>query len=481
MSFTPSNPVNPPVRVLPGQGLAYRPGSGYVATGKANVPKFKPSGSPGTRPSGASNKKTITTKVDPYAALSAGAVDDAATASANAGLTVKQQAIKQQQDVAAAQARADEDAITGFQTAASGILKTIPGQISAGYDAAAKTAGDIGTNVGGAVGADLKSATDASQALEAAQGQSGGTTVDSGDLGANVSYLGGVIPGSSIAEQGAAASAEAASAEALPLDAGHEELTARMASARATNDTYAQQLISLAATFPALKAQALQQLNSYEVEKAKYRDSVKTNAANVHIRQESLDAQRKALGQRTSYENNHLKYLYAGLRFRSQQDAAKAAAKGQIIDVGASKLLGHIVYKDGTQDPSIHVKQSNTPGGITQTAKLKAMSGARVGGYKYAIQLLGKPLSTPKGQGTGKYIADPKYNSVSFPPLYHTAPYTTNNPSRASHKSTASDYADAQAKVYAEYGDSLVTVYGYSKEQAMAAVNTALARAGWKK
>jgi hypothetical protein len=226
-------------------------------------PKSIPAGTPPRKPG-----------VDPYAALDAATLDQRATDLANAGLASKQDEVRRQQELARKAAVADEGAIQGFSDAASAYLKGIPEQVGAGYRASAETIGALGSGIGGAVGADLAAKQAADQAYAEGQGQSGGTSFDGKAVGDTTTYLGGVIPGESLAHQGAAAQAEAARAIQIPLDAGAEQLTTRMAQARSENDQYAQQLIALAATFPGLKAQALDQLNKYEIDKATYREQV---------------------------------------------------------------------------------------------------------------------------------------------------------------------------------------------------------------
>jgi hypothetical protein len=513
------------VKLAPGQTLHFQRGRGYYAgPGKTVAPAPAP-------PLVSENGQWTPTKVgipdlppgrtirppapppasaDPYAALSRATLDSRATDLANAGLDPQLAEVRRQQALASEQAKAQQAAIQGFSDAAAGILKDIPGQVGAGYQAAAKTVGDVGTNVGGAIGADLAAKQQDEDAFAQSQGQGTGHTVDAQAAGDVVGYLGGVIPSESLAQQGAVAQAQAAGAVQIPLDAGAEQLHSAMLKASQENDQYAQQLIQLAAQFPGLKAQALQQLNQYELDKANYREQKKVSDANIAAQQADTARQNRAelaneraAGQLTTAQKAEYKYKYASLKFQSQKAAAAAkaaASKGKTIDVSASRLLGHIVYKDGTEDPSIKVQQNSTSGTNARQKALvnraKATSAARVAAFKGATALLGKPHATDAkvtsaaralGKKVGQYVAGPseKYGVPGgvFPPAYPGAPATTNNPARAARDGAgASNYADAQSKVWAQIdGDGLMARYGYSRQQVMSIVNQALARAGWKK
>lgn len=511
------------IQLRPGQTLAFKPSQGLTAIGatakmltkQAPPPRYTPPRIPvGTRPPQRPGP-------DPYAALSQQQLDSRATDLANADLLPQQQAIQRQQQIADEEAKGQESQITGFSDAAASYLSGIPDQVGAGYQAAAGTVGALGAGVGGQVGADLAAKQAADQAFADSQGQSGGSTVSAPDLGSTISYLGGAVPAAGLAQQGAAEQALAANAVQIPLDAGKEQLDARMAQARTDNDQYAQQLISLAATFPGLKAQALQQLNQYEIDKANYREQVtqnkvtnKRNAAgdaeqkrvdNANIahtnRSDALAtraeiAQEKLAGIKSQQDTSALAYKWASLTFKSKQEADKARAQGKIIDVQASKLMGHVIYKDGSEDPSIKVKQTvaNSPRLKAQYNRDKTVGKARVAGFNYAVKLRGKVTSTDKnvlaaaratGKPVGQYVADPQAaaRGFTYPPAYPGAPPTTNKLGLAAYSGGgASNYADAQQKVWAEIdGDGLMARYGYSRERVLAIINDVLKRAGWHK
>lgn len=522
------------VKLAPEQSLHFTPGRGYYAgpqvtppnqhtvtpmgPGPAEPKSFQGNGGPYAPsqrtvvvrqpPSG----RVITPKPppvvppDPYAAKTPAEIEAEAAAQAQGQLDPQEAEIRRQQDLARQQAVADEAAIQGFQTAASGLISQIPGEISSAYNSAGESIGDIGKGIGGAVGADLANQQSASDAFAASQGETGGTS-SNGGTGDTVSMLGGVIPGTEFAQEGAARAASYAEQVAIPLNAGREELAARMSQARSDNDQYAQQLIDVAAKYPNLKAQALQQLNQYELDKASARETKRVNDVSIASQQlrnrlsvRAEHASEVAAGVNANNKQQEWKFRWASLQFQSDKAAAAAkaaAAKGKRIDVGASKLLGHIVYQDGSEDPSIKVRQSNTndPAVKARANRAKAIQTARTTGYAAAQKAFGTPTMTDnttattaraQGKKVGRYIADPsqKYNVPGgvFPPAYPGGPATTNNPARAERKGGAANYAQAQAQVWAAIaGDSLMERYALSREQVMAIVNRQLAAAGWKK
>jgi hypothetical protein len=443
---------------------------------------------------------------DPYAALDPATIDSRAGQLAQSQLDPQEAEARRQQELAAQQAAQDEAAIQGFQTAASGLISKIPDQISGAYDAAAGAIGDLGKGVGGAIGGDLSAEQAGSDAFAAGQGQSGGTSAN-GDVSNVVDMLGGVIPGTQFAQEGAGLAASYAIQSLIPLNAGREELASRMAQARQSNDQYAQQLLSIAAQYPGLKAQALQQLNQYELDKSNAREQKRVDTANItsQQRQDATQARAErasetAAGVSAANAAETWKYKWASLQFQSQKAAAAAkaaAAKGKRIDTANSKLLGHIVYMDGSEDPSIKVKQSNTNDPVVKAKqnRAKAIQTARTTAFSEAKKSLGTPTMTDKdtlsvartkGVRVGRYIADPsqKYGVAGgvFPPAYPGGPATTNNPARATRKGGAQTYAQAQSQVWAAIaGDSLMARYNLSREQVMAIVNRQLTAAGWKK
>lgn len=504
------------VQLAPGQSLHFQTGKGYYAGPGAPASTPLPAPLSGTGPGGASRlapqdkgykppatvvapkKKVVAAApapviqgTDPYAALDHATLDQRASDIAQAGLTQQQAEIQRQAQLAKDQATADEAAITGFRDAQGKILAGIAPQVSAGFDTAEKEQGALGAGVGQHATDTLTAAQQTDADFAASQGQSGGSSVDAGATGSTLSTLGGVIPGEALGSEGAAETALAAEQPAIALDAGREELSARMAQAHKDNDGYAQQLIQLAATFPALKSQALTQLNQYEIDKANYRTSV----YNAETQRKAENANEVLAGIKTNAaaakDAEEFKYKWAQLSFQNSKEAARAqaaASKGKTIDVGASRLMGHVVYKDGSEDTSIKVKQTTatSPAQKAKVARQKSVQTARTTAYKTATSLLGKPVAN-KGVGTltggkGKYLASSTAKGAGvYPPPYKNGPRTTDNLALAARTGQgAANYADAQQKVWAAIaGDSLVDS-GLSKAQVMSYVNAALRAAGWR-
>jgi hypothetical protein len=451
---------------------------------------------------------------DPYAALSQSEIDKRATDLANAALDPEKQAALEEQRKAAAQAKADELAMAGFSQAAANMLAGLGPQAEAGFLAASKQEGDLGQGLATGVQQDVASRVAADQAFAQSQGQTGGSNIDQAGLHDVVYGLNGQIPGDTFAEQGAAMNQWGLAQPAIALNAGREEISARMAQARTDNDTYAQKLLDIAAQFPDQKAQALQQLNQYEMDKANYRKSMADAAeskrefnANLALQQRSELAQERAAGLTAQKAADASAYKWASLEFQTkkQMDAAKAAAaKGHRPSPSLSKIYGHVVDANGkaildANGNQIRVAKSATadgPQGKAIVNRTKATSKARVTAFNFATKLLGAPVKN-KQRGTllggkGAFIADPKYAAI--PPgkpgaVYHTRfgqpgdVATTDRPGRAAHDGAgAANYQDAATKVWAEIdGDGLMARFGYSREQVMAIVNDALRRAGWKR
>jgi len=306
--------------------------------------------------------------------------------------------------------------------------------------------------------------------------------------------LQGVIPGTQLAAEGAAAATWAAEQPQISIDAGRQELDKRMAQARQDNDGYAQQLLQIAATYPQLKAQALQQLNQYELDKANYRQSVINSRADNARQDRALRDQEKAAGITAQTDvakiNAEYQYKYAALRFKSQQDAQKAALAHKTIDVPASKALGHVVYKDGSQDPSIKVAQSGstTPQQKANQNKYKDTVKAKGTMVSMAQSLRGKPQLAGKASptylgGHGKYIAAAKYKALGQGKPGSVFPDgTTNNIKRAAYSGDTMTYQQAQTSIYQKVGgDTLAARYNIPKATIMQWIATALNNAGWSR
>lgn len=496
------------IKLAPGQKLGFKPGSGYYA--KDGAPAIAPApplvSENGQGQGGAPYRPTApppapgrpAPPVSPFAATPASGIDAQAAAQAQGGVDAQSAEVRRQQALATQQAKNDEAAITGFTSAAGQLEAGMAPEISAAYSRATQDQGALGAGIAGQVGADLTAAQAQDDAFAQGQGQSGGHTTHVPDVETTMGMLNGVIPGSQLAAEGAAAATWAAAQPQISIDAGRQQLDARLAAARTEQDGYAQQLITIAQQYPTLKAQALTQLNQYELDKANYRQSVtmnsntlKNDAATRANNQRALHDQEVAAGlaaqAKGAATNAEYTYKYAALAFKNQQDARKAAAAGKIMDVAASKALGHVVYKDGSQDPSIKVAQSGTAkssAGKAATAKISARKTA----VSEALSLRGKPQLAGKASagylgGHGKYVAAAKYRALGQGKPGSVFPDgTTNNQRRASYAGDQYTYPQAQSLIFQKIGgETLMAQYNLSREQVMSWINSALTSAGWSK
>ena len=231
------------------------------------------------------------------------------------------------------------------------------------------------------------------------------------------------------------------------------------------------------------------------MDKANYRQSVINSRADNARQDRALRDQEKAAGitQQTDIAkiNAEYQYKYAALQFKSQQDAQKAALSHKQIDAAASRVVGHVVYKDGTQDPSIKVAQSpkaTTAQGKAVQNRYKDSVKAKSTAVDMARSLRGKPQLAGKAGagylgGHGKYIAAAKYRALGQGKPGSVYPDgTTNNIKRAAYSGDSMSWQQAQATIYEKIGgDTLAARYNLSKEQIMGWINTALANAGWSK
>jgi hypothetical protein len=481
-------------QAYPGGGPA-EPKSGAGGNPYAVPPRTKPTGvRPPTPPT-----PPPTPPVDPYAASTPDAIDKRAGDIAQAGLTPQEEEVRRQQALAASQALAQQQGIQGFSEAAAKMMAELGPQALQGYLDASKQEGALGAGLSGGVAQDVADRVASDQAFAESQGQTGGSNIDQAALKNSVYALTGQIPGDTFAEQGAAANKWGLEQAPIALNAGREELHAAMAKAAQENDQYAQQLIHLAAQFPDLKAQALQQLNQYEIDKANYRLNRANSAADNARQDRALRDQEKAAGIDASNSAQEWKYKWASLAFQSQKAAAaaqtavtKAKAQGRQVDASASKGVGYLIGKDGqpildAKGNRIPVQQTgNTTVAKTRVAKAKAYSTAQTAASKLAVGLRGKPATSPTygqiGGTKGKYIASDKFKAI--PQGKPGAVYpdgTTNNPKRAAYSGGATDYQDAWNKVYAQVPVALLKQYGWSDAQINSIVKKALAAAGWKR
>lgn len=519
------------IHLLPGQTLHFASGRGYYAGpgGPQNAASrgWAPGGNygyntggplvvtqtgqyvPGSAGGGGGGGKKVTIKkpVDPYAGLTNAQIQARAEAIARGQLLPQQQEIRRQQGIAAREARQQEEAIQGFSTAAAGIEGGMAPAVSQAYSTATQDVGALGQGLSTDISQDVSAQQAHDQALAAQQGIATKDTLDASALHDTMYGITGLVPGTSLAERGAAAATEAAGVPQVQLAAGHQELQKAMADAVQKNDDYAQQLIQVAAQFPGLKATALQTLNQYELDKADYREKVREFNQTYVIQLRAEKAAEKTAGRLTPYQAAQLKlqkqkfaaeykYKYAGLSFRKKQDAIKASTSGKVIDVAASKLLGWVHYKDGTEDKSITVLK-DVPAGTSGAAGRRATAVHRRGAAvlaagktatTVATKALGTPIRAPKpGQfvttKVGVYRAAPWAKGKGVIKGSSDYPYdTTNNVHLAQRTGRAAGWGAVQSQVWSAInGDQLMAQFGLSRQQVLTLINRAMAGAGWKR
>lgn len=473
------------VSLSPGEQLHFQPGKGYFAGPKIGHPaqvnpapdlvsengrwtRIAPKAPAPTPPPPITPHVAVRPPVDPYAPRTQAQIDAEAAKQAHAALDPQTAEVQRQADLAARRAAADELALKGFTGAAAEMLKGLGEKMSAPYTAAAGEVGDLARGFTGGIADRMSAGEGANEDFARSQGVDYSSTADPAAQG-NVGYdLNGFIPGASLAKQGAAAGAFGASLPAVQEAAGLSDFRRRQAESVQEQGDYAQQMIALAKQFPQLRDEAMKALQQYEIDKANYRETRRVNSANIanaaadNRRQERAlrDNERAAgLNAKTDAAKTAAEYTYkyAALRLRSQEDATKikqAQAEGHRIDAAASKVVGHVVYKDGSEDPSIKVaKQAGASKDMTQYQRAQMVAKANAD----AISLRGKPVAVAAALGApGKYVAarDQKYNVPGgvFPPdpdgFY---PATTNDPKRAQRDGSMT-FAQAQAHLASAYG-----------------------------
>jgi len=482
----------------PGGGYGYDTGGPLVLKqGKWVASGGTPAGGGGGRPKPPAPPPP---PVDPYGALTFGQINTRAGQIAQSQLDPQEAEIRRQQALAAQQAAAEEAAIQGFSTAAAGIEGQMVQPTVNAYGQATQEIGQLGQGLSAGIRGDLQAQQAQDQAQANLQGQTLGPETTNAQALGDVTYgLSGLIPGETMAGRGAVAGAEAAAQPGIQMNVGREQLNEAMAAARDKNDQFAQQLISVAQQYPGMKAQALQQLQQYELDKANYRQAVITNNRNwietnrrFKLAQQAENAtiaaakgltpyQAASLKIQTGKANQDFTFKMAGLQFKNKQEANKAKLLGKTIDVPASRALGHVVYKDGTQDPSIHVAQygsSTAPHTKALAARGKAVMAANKAAYSTAYKLIGTPIKAKTQAGQlppiGRYVA--RKGAIN---VFKDG--TTNDKQKAAKSGGVDKYSDAFQHIWgAINADQLMAQYNLSRRQVTNWIHAQMKRAGWR-
>lgn len=409
-----------------------------------------------------------------------------AVKTAQAALAPQEQTVANQQKQAAAAAVANASALTGLHGAAAKMLESISPTVQGAYDQATKETGQLAGGFSQEIQDQIAKSQAANAAFAESQGQSapsGGTQPDPQHL-ANVLYaLGGYIPGSSLASQGAAATARAAELPAVDNAQANSDLNANLAQEALTRKGLQDQLTQIESQRPGAQQAALSALESSNLNNRQFNETTTndaaTRASNARSLAETIRSNKAA--QHTADLNAATQARAEGLYeaefgYKQTNDAAnlqiksnaqkiqlaKMTASGQKIDVGASKLLHYVV--DYNRDPVLDndgkvivVKGATS----SSTPYSRAVSGAK--------SLRGNPMTnsdvTPITPGI--YLAAQGASGADVIPSKAGMPATTNNPDKARRTGSNKSFVEAQT--------DLVNRYSVTRAQA----RKALIAEGW--
>ena len=309
--------------------------------------------------------------------------------------------------------------ISGYYKGLAGILQGIGPGIDAAYkDTAGNIAGfgqgfsqEFRDRVGGY-------ANDATAALNAATGNNLPPAVQAlvGDsynaqAGADVGYgLGAYLPAKTLAEQGAAFSA---AARFLPAQAAQQGLYALNAQARAEAEAAAKASGSGGTKASASLSKALGYLvgaDGSPILDKKGRKIPIPEQGLTPYQQAQLEIAQMREDRYISNENFDRSVKRGDIAFRNAKERRQIqqdVRKGKTIDSAASRVAGHIVYKDGTAPRNakggfIPVAQSATASSSPQAKFQKAVAAAA------SPTLKGKPM---KADRPGYWIAKPGFGT----------------------------------------------------------------------
>ncbi len=332
------------VKLAPGQTLHFTPGRGYWAGPKK-----------GPRP------------VNPLAPLSTRQLNTQAGQQATAGLAPERAEIERQRAIAAGRAKADQAAMLGLGVVTAEMQRGLVPGVQGAYSNAAAQTGQLAQGFSSGVQERLAAGQQESQAFAASQGQDVGQIgPNTGDVKDVLYGLGGFIPGSSLAAQGAAAGAHAAAIPAITALALKGDYQRALFEARSQDDEFAQQMIQVATKYPGLRNQALEALRKHEMDKRGARldqrqQTVQERAQRLLERQFNEDTRAGMVDERLDRDKftTDTKLAKRQLTIDKQQlqldtkeakaDLQQSIAEGRQVDASASKVLGYIVDKQGRE------------------------------------------------------------------------------------------------------------------------------------
>ncbi len=297
----------------------------------------------------------------PLRALTAAQINVQAGRQATSALAPERAEIERQRGIAAGRAKADQAAMLGLGVVTAEMQKGLVPGVQGAYSGAAAEIAGLAQGFSGAMGERMSAGQQASVDFAKSQGQDVGQLGPNVQDAQNVSYgLGGFIPGSSLAAQGAAAGAHAAAIPAITALALKGDYQRALFEARSQDDEYAQQLIAVASKYPQYRDEALQELRNYELQKgdmrlkgkASLRDdrqvAIQERAQSLYERQfGETQVQNQVENAQTAVENA---YRFGQLQLETKKAQAaveKAAAAGRQPNSSLSKLYGYIVDANG--------------------------------------------------------------------------------------------------------------------------------------
>jgi hypothetical protein len=341
---------------------------------------------------------------------------------AAASLAASQAPILTQQQLADSRATAARAAMQAVGAAGAKMLAPVGQENAQAYDQAVhETQGLIG-GLTGSLGQHMQADEAANDNFRSAMapGSASQEHVNPGDV-ANAAYdRGAVIPGSSLASQGAAATAYGNELPALPLSEAANQQAGSVGQQGIDDQQYAQQLLDLATQQPQVRAQILDQL--YQEEASKANAITQSQAQSLYaaqfgekqvVDQANIANDRAQIAQgntRLRQSNVRLQLQQQGLKLRSSAQALavkKAKVDWSRIDSSASKATGFLMTKDGqyvTDKQGKKIPVAASAGGGTGTNSHSYQSAIGYAQTHFVGTPLPNPAYVPGVAGIPKYL-----------------------------------------------------------------------------
>ena len=401
-----------------------------------------------------------------------------------ASIKAQQAPIKTAQAAADARAAAAQQAIQGFGLAAAGILRDSAARIPQVYRDTATAESGLAAGFSQQAGDAVRNQVATNQATIDRLAPGGQETAPNVQGMQDALYAGGgYIPGASNEAQAAAQETYGLEQPAIQVSQTQQDLMSAQAKQATDDQTYVQQMMTLAAQEPQLRTQIMQQLQANEMAK---------RSAYIQQQAQQLVNQRFGVTSRQAQErinvsrqqgNARLALSAANLRLsQSRQNLAvkKFLQQGGTIDASASHAAGYLIDHNG--DPIMDKSGKRIP--VASTGSGRTASGAYgVGSTKYgeAVRSVNSLIPTPR--------ANPNYfagspNTPDAPTIgykYFARPgvgtlvpgsgWFTNKPSEA-----AATPKRAGVSTFADGVNFLMNSYGLARP----AARRALVAGGWK-